>query len=264
MVYRIADNIVSPLGMTTAENYRALKAGHTALRHYSHQWGLPEPFTAALFSQEQTEAMEPFTAALFSQEQTEAMTIPGYTRFESLAIHSIQDAIKQVDFDVTASNVIFILSSTKANIELLSQSYDVSPAIATQHIAQHIGFANKPIAVCNACISGVSAIMLAQRLLEAGNYDYAVVCGADVQNAFTISGFQSLKAVSEQECRPFDIERIGLNLGEAASTIIFQRDTPKDAWAIECSAVRNDCFHISSPSKDGNGAFSALNSHNVQ
>ena len=57
MVYRIADNIVSPLGMTTAENYRALKAGHTALRHYSHQWGLPEPFTAALFSQEQTEAM---------------------------------------------------------------------------------------------------------------------------------------------------------------------------------------------------------------
>ena len=50
MVYRIADNIVSPLGMTTAENYRALKVGHTALRHYSHQWGLPEPFTAALFS----------------------------------------------------------------------------------------------------------------------------------------------------------------------------------------------------------------------
>ena len=45
MVYRIADNIVSPLGMTTAENYRALKAGHTALRHYSHQWGLPEPFS---------------------------------------------------------------------------------------------------------------------------------------------------------------------------------------------------------------------------
>jgi len=242
MVYRIADNIVSPLGMTTAENYRALKAGHTALRHYSHQWGLPEPFTAALFS----------------QEQTEAMAIPDFTRFESLVIHSIQDAIQQVDFDVTASNVIFILSTTKANIELLSQGYDVSPATAVQHIAQHIGFTIKPIVVCNACISGVSAIMLAQRLLEAGTYDYAIVCGADVQNVFTISGFQSLKAVSEQECRPFDIERIGLNLGEAASTIIFQRDSQKDAWAIECSAVRNDCFHISSPSKDGNGAFSAL------
>ena len=242
MVYRIADNVVSPLGMTTAENYQALKAGRTALRHYANHWGLPEPFTAALFT----------------PEQTAMMAIPDFTRFESLVIHSVQDAVRQTDIDITASNVIFILSTTKANIELLSQGVDAGPATAVQHIAHHFGFTNKPIAVCNACISGVSAIMLSQRLLDAGTYDYAVVCGADVQNAFTLSGFQSLKAVSQQACRPFDIERVGLNLGEAASTLIFQRDSVEDAWAIAYSAVRNDCFHISSPSKSGDGAFLAL------
>ena len=52
--------------------------------------------------------------------------------------------------------------------------------------------------VCNACVSGLSAIILAERLLRCGFYDYAVVCGAEVQSRFIVSGFQSLKAMSAQ------------------------------------------------------------------
>ena len=107
---------------------------------------------------------------------------------------------------------------------------------AAERIARHLGFTTMPLVVCNACISGVSAIVAALRLLEAGAYDYAVVCGADVQNKFTVSGFQSLKAVAEDACRPFDIERIGLNLGEAAATIVFSNDgltgLPQDGSAL--------------------------------
>ena len=247
MVYVLADNITSPLGMTTQENYAALKAGRSALRRYEGALGVPEPFTASLFSEEQKDAM--------AQE--------GLTRFEALAVHSIRQALAQTNIDVTQSNVVFILSTTKGNIELLSEGIqspsDISPATAAQHIADAIGVSTKPIVVCNACISGVAAIILASRLLEGGFYDEAIVCGADVQNTFTVSGFQSLKAVSEEACKPFDMERTGLNLGEAAATLMLSRE-PKSAqgWCIETAAIRNDGFHISSPSKNGDGARAAL------
>ena len=258
MTHILATNITSPLGMTTAENYQAVKSGCSALHRYEGQWGLPEPFTASLFT----------------DEQQHALAIDGLTRFESLAVHSVRETLAQLpSLDISAKNVIFILSTTKANIELLLPgSADVSSALmqagrlrsqvlpgeAARRIATHLGFTTEPIVVCNACISGVAAIILAQRLLDGGHYDYAVVCGADVQNRFTVSGFQSLKAVSEDDCRPFDMERMGLNLGEAAATMVLSRMV-NGQWSIENGLIRNDAFHISSPSKNGEGAWLALN-----
>ena len=244
MIYKIADNVLSPLGGTTAENYQAVKAGRSALCRYDDHWGLPESFTASLFTEEQHQQME----------------IDGLTRFESLAVRSASDAILRSGIDVTTPRVIFILSSTKGNIELLSDGEDVSMGTSARRIARYLGFVTEPLIVCNACISGVSAIVAALRLLEAGHYDYAVVCGADVQNPFTVSGFQSLKAVAEDTCRPFDIERLGLNLGEAAATIVFGRKAKNvtSQWAVVKGAVRNDAYHISTPSKDGEGARRAL------
>jgi 3-oxoacyl-[acyl-carrier-protein] synthase-1 len=253
MIYCLADNVVSPLGMTTAENYLAVKNGQTALCRYEHHWSLPEAFTASLFS----------------DEQNQLFAIDGLTRFESLAVRSAQDAIGRSGIDVASQRVVFILSSTKGNIELLShhpssiihQTSTLGMGTAARRIARHLGFTTEPIVVCNACISGVSAIMLAQRLLEADVYDYAVVCGADVQNKFTVSGFQSLKAISEEACRPFDMERLGLNLGEAAATMVFSHSQPSTVspcWAVCRSSVYNDAYHISAPSKDGEGARLAL------
>jgi len=246
MIYRIADNITSPLGETTEENYRAVKAGKTALCRYDHRWGLPEPFCASLFD----------------EAQNQSMATEGLTRFESLALASARKAVQESGIDAGADNVVFILSTTKGNIELIfdeqAADADIYPGTAARHIAERIGVTTTPLTVCNACISGVSAIVLAQRLLEAGRFDYAIVCGADTQNKFTVSGFQSLKAVSEAPCRPFDLERLGLNLGEAAATIVFARKAEGKQWAVESGAVRNDAFHISSPSKNGEGATLAL------
>ena len=258
MTHILATNITSPLGMTTAENYQAVKSGCSALRRYEGEWGLPDPFTASLFT----------------DEQQRALAIDGLTRFESLAVHSVRETLAQLpSLDITAKNVIFILSTTKANIELLFPgSADVSSALmqagrlgsqvlpgeAARRIATHLGITTEPIVVCNACISGVAAIILAQRLLDGGHYDYAVVCGSDVQNRFTVSGFQSLKAVSEDDCRPFDMERMGLNLGEAAATMVLSRMV-NGQWSMGNGLIRNDAFHISSPSKNGEGAWLALN-----
>ena len=231
MVYKIADNITSLLGTTTEQNYQAVKAGRAALREDA-RLGLPPE------------------GAL--------------TRFETLVVRSVRETLKDTTFDVSSDRVVFVLSTTKANVELLGQT-DVAPAVlypgeSARRIAAYLGFTMMPVVVCNACISGVSALILASRMLEMGMYDYAVVCGADVLNPFVLSGFDALKALSPEDCRPFDIDRNGMNLGEAAATIVLSTEVPDDAapWVIGAGAVRNDAYHISTPSNKAEGATMAL------
>ena len=263
MTYCIGDNIISPLGDTTELNYQAVLAGRSALCPY--QSSSPSKIEGVGGSMtDPFELPEPFTASLFTAEQWEALMVEGMTRFESIVARSARQAIDKVRIDVESPRTVFVLGTTKANIDLLQHGQpvpdEVYPGIAARRVARWLGFTTTPLVACNACISGVAAIALAHRLLEAGCYDHAVVVGADVQNRFTVSGFQSLKAVSQEHCRPFDLERLGLNLGEAAATLVLQREIPSQSGtvAIEGCAVRNDAFHVSSPSKNGEGAYRAL------
>lgn len=250
MIKKIADNIYSPLGDTTDANYAAVSHGRSMLRAYDGSvMDLPEPFTASLFDWGRVES------------------VAGCTPFERIAIASIDRALSRADVDVRSEGLLFILSTTKGNVDLLdSRQADASAAdrvalgAAAQHIASYFGFRRQPLVVSNACISGLSAQLTAMRLLEGGYCDTAIVCGADVQSRFIVSGFGSLKALSPVECRPFDMERTGLNLGEAAATIIYRSSRAADegGWRCVRGAVRNDAHHVSSPSPRGEGCYQAI------
>ena len=246
MVYRIADNVLTPLGATTEENYEALKSGRSALSSYASYSGRKE---------------DDYIASRFSDEQKKKLMVKGLTWFESLIYHSVKTALSGCDIDLASSRTLFVVSTTKANIDQLSSpDYDkIQPAASAKRIADLLGISTQPLVVCNACISGVAAIITAQRMLNAGSYDTAIVVGCDVISHFVVSGFQSLKAMSPEPCRPFDIERLGLNLGEAAATLILscQSKTDND-WQIVNGALRNDAYHISSPSPKGEGSASAI------
>ena len=248
MVYKLADNIISPLGMTSRANYEAVKAGRSALSSYEGLWDIPEPFTAALF----TEA------------QHKAIKREGLSRFESLVVQSVSDALSTTSLDISSPRIVFILSTTKANVELLDDPKATSailhPGESAQRIARHLGITTEPIVVCNACVSGLSALILAERLLTQKVYDYAIVTGADVLSRFVISGFQSFKSMDANPCRPYDIERLGMNLGEAAATMILTHEATghQDGWALLRGIIRNDAHHISTPSNKGEGAYRAM------
>lgn len=237
MAYVLADNIISPLGETSEENYLSVKAGKSGIHAYapgSH--GIPDGFVASLMSRD----------------------------FEELVLMSAKKAIEASRVDVAHEKVAFILSSTKGPIERLGKVKDEDIELGTlaERMARQLGISTKPFVVCNACISGLSALILASRLLSAGKYDYAVVCGCDCPDRFIISGFQSLKALSTEPCRPFDMERFGLNLGEAVATLVLGRKAPRqnaeEAWQIGHGFIRNDAFHISAPSKTSEGLYEAL------
>lgn len=255
MIVSVAHNILSPLGMTSAENYAAVKAGRSMLKRYEGLWGLPEPFVASLMDRDKVE-----------QAFAEITDPKPYTFFEKMIILSATKALGQTDIDPTSDKVLFILSTTKGNVFLLDKREMGFPkerlllGAAASQLTEYFHNPNAPLVVSNACISGVCAQIEAMRNLESGAFDAVVVVGCDVQSAFIVSGFQSFKALSVEPCKPFDAHRTGLNLGDAAATIIYTRKdkVDKNEWMACRGAIRNDANHISGPSRTGEGSYRAL------
>ena len=260
--YIIADNVLSPLGSTTAANFEAVRAGRSSLARYAGRSKRPRVGASA--------GMDAFVASRFSDDQRQALMVDGLTRFESLVYHSVSEALTHCTIDVASRRTLLVISTTKANVEHLSSpDYErLQPAESAKRIASRLGVTTPPLVVCNACISGVAALVTAQRLLMAGLYDTIIVTGCDIISHFIVSGFQSLKALSPEPCRPFDIDRIGMNLGEAAATIILTNGEGvmgngywllvSDQWSMVSGAIRNDAYHTSSPSPKGDGCASAI------
>lgn len=236
MAYIIADNIISPLGETSEENYLSVKAGRSGIRAYEPgTCNIPEGFNASL---------------LF--EDFETLVLKSAQKAIANALKNIANELKTIGnarLELKGKRTAFILSSTKGNIE-----ENISLADSAQRIATQLGIDSQPIVVCNACISGLSALILGNRLIDSGLYDAAIVCGCDTPRQFILSGFQSLKALSPEPCRPFDMERMGLNLGEAAATLILSKNPiQENSWRMGDGFIRNDAFHISTPSKTADG-----------
>lgn len=253
LITKIADNIISPLGFNSEENFKAVLSGKSMLRSYAAEFGLHEPFVGSRFNKHEIEG-------LLNNEIAEN---EDYTFFEKLCIVSAKKAIESCHLSAGESNVIFIISTTKGNVDCLENSLEDTRCLlasSANKIARYFGNNNTPIVVSNACISGVCAQIAAVRELLSGKYRYAVVIGCDVLSKFIISGFQSFKALSTECCRPYDKDRIGLNLGEAVGTIILKSGNPSNEqdWQYVSSSIHNDANHISGPSRTGEGSYRVL------
>lgn len=244
----IADNIVSPLGSTSANNFSQLKSGSSGIRLQKNEAILAAPFYASLFGKK-----KPFKSTR------------KYTFFEQLLIASVEDALLQVKIDTTDKRTGLIISSTKGNINLL-ESEEITDKLkkrTTLHssaklVADHFHFASKPVIVSHACVSGLLGIITAMRMLQEGIYDNVVVAGADIITKFVLTGFQSFQAISDEPCKPFDAKRKGITLGEGAATVILSATQSGDIKV--CSgAMSNDANHISGPSRTGKELFQAIN-----
>jgi 3-oxoacyl-[acyl-carrier-protein] synthase-1 len=122
-----------------------------------------------------------------------------------------------------------------------------------------VSLLNEPLVVSNACISGLLGMIVGMRLIQSGQYEHAVVAGADVVSKFVLSGFQSFHAISNEPCKPFDEARNGINLGEAAGTVVLSASKAySNGISIKSGAVSNDANHISGPSRTGEELFHAI------
>lgn len=247
-VYWAADHMVSALGIGTDENARRILAQQTGVVAHNDTTICETPFMAG---------------------QIDWLQIPEnkyLTRLERLmffVIENIKHQVPAVDF--SNRDCGFVLSTTKGNIDLLAQGgLDNTPVFLSQmakRIASACGIAAQPIVISNACISGISALIVGTRLIEEKRYKHVLVVGGDLLTRFVVSGFRSFKSVSEKLCRPYDASRDGLSMGEACGAVLLSADAVLSGSrpvTILGGSITNDANHISGPSRTGDGLHYAI------
>lgn len=184
-------------------------------------------------------------------------------RAELLLSAVVGDVLKESGTDLSDPETMLVISTTKGDVELLDPS-DSMPDGRTylwktgENVARRFGAGDRFIVISNACISGVSAMIVAMRLVSSGRCRRAVVAGCDVLSHFVVSGFASFKSLSSGRCRPYDASRDGLNLGEAAGAVVLGCGPEDGQVVISGGSISDDANHISGPSRTGDGLFFAM------
>ncbi len=133
-----------------------------------------------------------------------------------------------------------------------------------EKIAQELGLKGMVTTISTACSSAANAIMMGARLIKSGKLDRVIVGGTDALAKFTINGFKTLMILSDDYNKPFDQNRKGLNLGEAAAFLVLESDeivaqqNKKVLARISGYGNANDAFHQTASSENGEGAYLAM------
>ena len=115
----------------------------------------------------------------------------------------------------------------------------------------------------NACVSGVLAVAIGKRYIQQDLYDHVFITSGDVITEFILSGFNSFQALSSEPCKPYDINRTGINIGEVAASVLVTNNSnnlAKEAVTVLGEGSCNDANHISGPSRTGEGLFRSMQS----
>jgi 3-oxoacyl-[acyl-carrier-protein] synthase-1 len=256
-IYITADNIISSLGFTTKANWENIVAEQTGVECHHDTSIYPSP---VWISKIKDETLNLAAKALQNAAQ--------YSKLEQLFLLSIKDVVETTRIDTRAADTLIIMASTKGNIDLLEHknqgkfpSNRVQLGTMAEQIQRYFNNPNTPLVVCNACISGVLAMDVAKRLLRKKKYKNIIVTGGDLVSEFTLSGFQAFKAMSDAPSKPYDKNRVGINLGEGVGTVVLSTEKPsnqEEFITIEGGASSNDANHISGPSRTGDGLFMAI------
>jgi 3-oxoacyl-[acyl-carrier-protein] synthase-1 len=127
----------------------------------------------------------------------------------------------------------------------------------TTFVRQRLGLAGPAQTISSACASSAKAFAAAARFLDAGLCDAAVVGGVDSLALSTLFGFRALGLVSARPCRPYDADRDGISLGEAAAFALVERQGEGPIRMLGYGES-SDAWHMSSPHPQGAGAIVAM------
>lgn len=198
-----------------------------------------------------------FLGALYEEQKKElnntyGATTPYFTH--QLTIKLIEQLVQSLPTKVNDDSVIILLSSTKGNVQNLSHTTeDVTLTHLGACVKEYFNLKYCPKVYSTACISGTQAIIQAQRYLQKGKFKYAIVIGIDELTPFVFKGFSSFHAIEQDYCKPFDLNRNGINLGEAGAGLLLSNipNEEKQNIIIAGGGLSNDANHLSGPSKTG-------------
>lgn len=261
--------IISPIGNSVAQNHMALKegkCGFSSLELFPTKYASVLPFGEIKIPNE------------VLKEQLN-VTEKGVTRTTLLALHAFQQAVEDSALsksDLESMDTALINGNTVGGMCLSDELYmdanhneagseyisSYNLGSVNMYIQQRYGINGVINTFNTACSSSANAIAYGVRLIRNGFAKRAIVGGTDSLAKFTINGFNSLNILSSSQCRPFDAERSGLNLGEGAAFLVLEREEDAKGKKIYAGvsgwANTNDAFHPSSISDKGEGPYLAM------
>lgn len=267
-VYISSSYMITSLGSGVQENFDAALEGQSGVHMYLGSEKSQNPVMAGI--------IDPAVLEELRDRYDDGCVVGSYTDAELLAINCVGNVVGDAGLPERTGLVI---ASAKGNVAMLEgrcgapQSQQVTDLQTAREasclpfpqlnrlnqVGEFFGIDESDVYyISNACISGVSALIFARRMILSGRYDNMIVVGVDVQNRFIISGFASFKSLSPEFCRPYDSSRCGLNLGEACGAVMLTKTGTSDLVAIDGGSASDDANHISGPSRTGDGLYFAM------
>jgi 3-oxoacyl-[acyl-carrier-protein] synthase II len=165
-------------------------------------------------------------------------------------------------------------STTELYLEQLRQNAAPPAALLVAHqpcsvtdlVARHVGARGPRLTIMTACSSSATAIGQAADRIRLGQCDVALAGGAEALCRLTFAGFSCLRATApgDEPCRPFDVNRRGLNLGEGAAVLVLEELSHARARGATVLArmagwgITADAHHMTAPHPEGDGAARAM------
>jgi 3-oxoacyl-(acyl-carrier-protein) synthase len=221
-----------------------------------------------------------------NDELARSLSLPtgdnGYTRTGLLSLAAMQNLLETVDISLLQNEPFaFINANTVGGMskmediymDVVSQNTDkenikyietLDCAESTETVATHYGLKPLMATISTACSSSSNSLLLGARMIKQGVVERAVCGGGDALSRFTLNGFYSLKNVDKHTCKPFDQNRGGLNLGEAAGFCLLESESAAKERGADIIAVlsgysnTNDAYHPTAPSPNGDGAYQTM------
>lgn len=261
--------IVSSIGLGVDENLAHLKSAKTGIQkqhflkseHSDYVLGEVKHTTKSLIER----------CGLSDQDHSRTIAIGALAAKESVKMARLSTSDLQETVFISATTVAGMDRTEKAyknfqdNGVIESEVYRHHPCQdSTDTIAKHLKIGGLKFTISTACSSSANAIMQGARMIKSGLCEIAIVGGTDAMSLFTFNGFRSLQILDQEWCRPFDITRVGLNLGEGAAYLVLEseasiaRRQAKPIGAVSGYGNANDAFHQTASSPEGDGATLAM------
>ena len=288
--------IVCAIGNDASEVLCSLKEGRTGIgsMRYLQSSHKELPVGEVKLSNEEMKRMLGLDGkavqSKFSNGQREDAII---SRTVLMGAIAIRQALQHASLDLKGKRIVLINGTTVGGMDITERYFKqikendaLLPLLekhdcgsSTREMADLAGLEEAEVCtVSTACSSAVNAIILGSEMLKNGEADIVIAGGTEALSCFHLNGFNSLMILDKEQCRPFDKNRAGLNLGEGAAFVVLQtpsnspsmgRTSEKESLPIEGEvwrrpvyirgyANRCDAFHQTASSDDGEGAFLAM------
>lgn len=260
-----ACSIVSSLGRGRATHVTALREGRSGLSESHH---LDLPFSCFLGE------VAALDALVFPKNHAAYDNRANRLALAALKSDGFEEAVLACRDKFGAARCGIVLGTSTAGVEKLEQVYrargtdspmpesysmrhhDSQQAVAA-FLQSYLEFQGPSYSISTACSSSAKAIVDAYQLVEGGLCDVVLAGGVDSLCLTSVNGFESLELMSRQPCRPNDISRNGLSIGEAAAFVLVARDSVGGV-RMTGYGESSDGTNMSTPPEDGAGACAAI------